>query len=454
MKNRLKRTGTDSLAAPMVLVLSVLASPCLQAGATIPGVNGPNFTLTAADDFLTTPDGGSVYVWGYGNGSNAAMQYPGPTLIVNQNDLVTITLKNNLWQNTSIVFPGQKAVTAVCPPTDCEDGMLTKEAKPNGTVTYTFTATQPGTYLYHSGTRPDLQTEMGLVGALIVRPAGYDANSPKAYSHLGSSYDHEYLSLLTEMDVRIHNEVESGAYANVDTREYKPVWWFINGRNAVDTVSADNNPLLPNQPYSSIVRTRPGEKVLLRLIGAGRDPHPYHTHGNNFTVLAKDGRMLESVPGVSGPDRTISLFTNETFPGETYDLLFSWTGAGLGWDMYGYTPATQPAFCTDDGTGTGNGIPTVSYPADKLTQLASDRCKKLPVILPELQELTFGPFYSGSPYLGTAGQLPPGEGGFNANNGFFFMWHSHSERELVNFNIFPGGMLTFLIIEPPGTPIP
>ena len=34
--------------------------------------------------------------------------------------------------------------------------------------------TEPGTYIYHSGTQWDLQGEMGLVGALIVRPTGFD----------------------------------------------------------------------------------------------------------------------------------------------------------------------------------------------------------------------------------------------------------------------------------------
>lgn len=450
MKNIFNLIKAGKLTAPLALALSAAVSPSLQAGATIPGITGPNFNLVAAEDYLPTPDGGSVYVWGYGDAnSSTTMQYPGPTLIVNQGDVVNVTLTNNLWKNTSIVFPGQEGVTAACSVAiNCADGLLAKEALPLGTVTYTFTASKPGTYLYHSGTRPDLQTEMGLVGALIVRPAGYNVNAPTAYGHAGTGYDHEYLSLLTEMDVRIHDEVASGRYDNVDTRDYKPVWWFINGRNGVDTVSADNNPLLPNQPYGAIVRTRPGEKVLLRVIGAGRDPHPFHTHGNHFSLLAKDGRMFESNPGVSGPDRTSLGFTNETFPGETYDLLFKWTGAGLGWDMYGYTNATEPAYCDASNNA------TAAYPADKMTQLATDRCKPFPVVLPELQDLTFGPFYSGSPYLGNAGQLPPGEGGFNANNGYFFMWHSHSERELVNFNIFPGGMLTFLIVEPPGTPIP
>jgi len=63
-------------------------------------------------------------------------------------------------------------------------------------------------------------------------------------------------------------------------------------------------------------------------------------------------------------------------------------------------------------------------------------------------------FYSGSPYLGNlGGSLPPGEGGLNPNAGFSYMWHSHNERELVNNDVFPGGMMTMLIIEAPLVPI-
>ena len=61
--------------------------------------------------------------------------------------------------------------------------------------------------------------------------------------------------------------------------------------------------------------------------------------------------------------------------------------------------------------------------------------------LPGVQELTLGGWWSGSPFLGDTGDLPPGEGGLNPNGGFSFMWHSHTEKELTNYDIFPGGML-------------
>ena len=30
------------------------------------------------------------------------------------------------------------------------------------------------------------------------------------------------------------------------------------------------------------------------------------------------------------------------------------------------------------------------------------------------------------------------------------MWHSHTEKEMVNNDIFPGGMMTMLVVAPPG----
>src|SRR5262249_55857477 len=96
------------------------------------------------------------------------MQIPGPTLIVTEGDTVTVTLTNSLPTaagNTSILFPGFNVST-----TGGVVGLLTQEAAPGSTVTYSFTASSPGTRAYYSGTQADLQVEMGLYGAIIVLP--------------------------------------------------------------------------------------------------------------------------------------------------------------------------------------------------------------------------------------------------------------------------------------------
>jgi hypothetical protein len=143
-----------------------------------------------------------------------------------------------------------------------------------------------------------------------------------------------------------------------------------------------------------------------------------------------------------GPDLRTSVFTTPSIPGKTSDGIFEWTGAGLNWDIYGGTDVWPEM------AHTCNGLTTASPGFDSITnEYCPDHGKVFPVVLPEKLDLAFGGWWSGSPYLGSLGALPPGEGGLNPNGGFSFMWHSHTEKELANYDIFPGGMLTMMIIE-------
>lgn len=435
MTSRLVRPAVMVLYAALFLVFASAAQ------AMIDGVGGTSFRLTAKAGHISTADGNSVYAWGYAS-ANGAMQYPGVTMIINQGDAITVTLNNELTVPVSIVFPGQENVTA----TGGTPGILTSEAAPGQTVTYSFIATKPGTFLYHSGTDPAIQVEMGLVGAIIVRPSGYDAASPRAYNHPDSSYDHETLFLLTEMDSRIHEIVETQGIAALAGHDYLSDYfanyWFINGRNAPDTMAPAGAPQLPTQPYNSMPMIHPGHKLLMRVVAAGRDLHPFHHHGNHSRVIAKDARLLESAPG-AGADLSTAVFTIQAVPGETVDAIFDWSGKGLGWDIYG--TGTEYAHTCNDNNGDTYDDMTHEY--------CPDHGKPVPVALPTYQELTIGGFYSGSPYLGVMGALPPGQGGLNPDAGYTYMWHSHTEKEMTNYDIFPGGMMTMLIIVPHGVPV-
>ena len=140
--------------------------------------SGPNFSLTSHTGYIGTPDGNVVFMWGLSSGADD-FQYPGPVLCVNEGDTVTVVLHNTLNRGISLIFPGQENVLADGQP----DGpvfngtnlvSLAKVAGANGgTVTYSFVATRPGTFLYQSGTDPAIQVPMGLFGAIVVRPAGH-----------------------------------------------------------------------------------------------------------------------------------------------------------------------------------------------------------------------------------------------------------------------------------------
>jgi len=459
------------------LLLSMSAHARIDGTDASGGIN-----LTASEGQILIADGGSVYAWGYAL-PGGDMQLPGPTLIVNEGDTFDIVLTNHLPAaagNVSIVFPGLE-VTGT---SGGVAGVLTQEAAAGSNVTYTVHAAKPGTYEYHSGTQTDLQVEMGLYGAIIVRPSATTAlcNVPVidedfgagpaggiAYDHADTCYDREYLFLLSEIDLDIHRaaELQAGGAGPivVPSGDYRPEYWLLNGRAGPDTLGEPHDSLLPYQPYNIIPRMHPGERLLLRIVGAGRQMHPYHTHGNHVRMLAQDGNLIVNGAGhLAGP----LLFTVPSMPGSTVDAIFQWTGKELGWDMYGTVADGRPAHnCLDavnnetgatgaDGygdTGAFSGTNALDIASDNPWEWCADHDVQIPVTLPSLNSLAFGGFYSGSPYLGNLGSLPPGEGGLNPDAGFTYMWHSHNERELVNNDVFPGGMMTMLIIEAPGIDI-
>ena len=442
-------TTFKSIRLLITLAVSALVNSPV-AHALVTGETSQSFNLSASEGYISVADGGSIYSWGY-SVEGSAMQLPGPTLIVTEDQEVTITLSNHLPKaagNVSIVFLGQE-VTA----SGGVSGALTNEAQNGGTVTYTFTPSEPGTYQYHSGTRSDLQVEMGLYGALIVRPASIPPGCAQAaYDHAGACFDREYLFQTSSIDYQLHVAVEAqsrgpGPVVLPEDAFASSEYWLLNGRAGPDTMAGNGTDLLPHQPYGSLARMHPGEKVLIRLIGAGRENHPFHTHGNHSRVLARDGNMLLTSTGnLAGP----TLYTLLTVPGSTTDSIFEWTGKDLGWDMYGHNDANVE--CVDnDGDGYSDdpisaGLDPNIHPAH---EWCADHNKAMPVTLPSFNSLAFGGFFSGSPYLGNLALLAPGEGGLNPNAGFSYMWHSHTERELVNNDVFPGGLMTMMVVEAP-----
>ena len=444
---------------PIPAALALMACALAPAArAEIVGVGGTSFDLTAKADRITTPDGNSIMFWGFAVAGPGRAQYPGPTLIVTQGAAIAVSVTNELppatGQTVSLTFPGQEGVVAECTRQPCVKGPLTLEAgpadgaTPPGKVTYRFTAARAGTFHYTSASQPDLQIEMGLVGALVVRPP----DAGQAYQTPESAYDREYLFLLSEMDSHIHDMVEragpEAVYRTNLLSNYFPNYWFINGRNAPDTMAEDGGGRFPTQPYGALVRMHPSERVLMRVIGGGHDLHPFHHHGNHARVIAVDGHLRQSATG--GPlDLSNEVFTIQSVPGQTVDAIFTWTGKDLGWDIYGdeathalVFPGVTPPSCDPLAPRDAGGLDT------RTREYCADHGKKIPVVLPDLLSTDFGGFWSGSPYLGVLSLLPPGQGGLNPDAGYTYMWHSHTEKEITNFDIFPGGMMTMLVIVP------
>src|SRR5438874_257130 len=463
----------------VLLVLALLLTATTHAAA--PGITGPAFNLMAQASSISQPDGAAVYSWGYGcngapagfapaaitNGFCNSMQVPGPTLIVTENQTVTVTLTNNLPAaagNTSILFPGFN-VTA----TGGVAGLMTQEAAPGGTVTYTFTASSPGTRAYYSGTQGDLQVEMGLYGAIIVLPASvpsgctgalHAANltaeqfwgeadfrlAAAAYDHASTCYDREYLFQFAEMDPKVHAAALAqvtaagnctagapGCSLSVPTEPYQPAYFLINGRSMPDDMDPNYALEYPHQPYNGNPHMHPGELTLIRVIGQGRWQHPFHEHGNHVRILARDGNLILSQTDATKLGGRLE-FTTDTTPGQAFDGIFYWSGKGLNWDPYGHHPgSSDPSAtlaCTPDANGYNTGAPTAinfwewCQDHNKPVQVApfGDVASGGPATLPDPNIFANGPWYGGSPDMGpdatlrAPGCMPSGAAQTNAPN--------------------------------------
>ncbi|MBI3595407.1 MAG: multicopper oxidase domain-containing protein [Nitrospirae bacterium] len=401
--------------------------------------------LKAKKGFITEPDGNGVPMWGFTQDGN--FRYPGPTIEVNQNEVVNVYLQNiDVPEPVSIVFFGQEGVSNQDPVYVTNDGLTTTlpgdkrtlrsmaaEALPGGAeILYTFTASKAGTYYYQSGTHADEQIDMGLFGGIIVRPTGYNAATNKiAYANCSNcGYDREFLFLLSAVDSIQHNRVEAGL--PYESTSYMPSYWFINGRSFPDTLEETypESAQFQSQPMNALVKSYPGEKLLFRTITLDRDIHPFHHHGVHALVLAKNGKLLQSASSAPLADLAVLQFSQSVPVGETADSIWSWDA----------NDPSAPQMGGSHETMLGYDI------------YGNDQNNLIPVAIPQDLALVHGPFYSGSPYLGKTGDLPVAETAVSLNHGgeHYMIFHSHHEIELTNFDETPGGMMTQIMICAPG----
>ncbi len=501
--NQLTTNSHGAIVRLFFCTLITMTLLCMTAAhAAVPGITGPTFNLTASADYVSQPDGSMIYSWGYGcttapagflpalaTGSQGPaancplMQLPGPTMIVREGDTVTVNLTNSLPPaagNASIVFPGFKVTASpvVTTATGPKGGLLATEAPNGGVVSYTFIADKPGTYAYYSGTQPALQIEMGLFGAIVVLPstapagcvAGSYSLAASAYDHAATCYNREYLFQFSEIDSRIHDQALAQVMAcpvatatapcpqiNVTMEPYRPNFYLINGRSMPDDMDTAYSANLPHQPYNGNPHMHPGERLLMRVIGQGRWQHPFHFHGNHARVLARDGNLMlaKSDPTkLAGP----LLFTIPTVSGQSVDAIFTWTGKGLNWDVYNHK-AGDGSICTPDTNGYYTAASGAPLTAPNYGEWCVDHGKPIPVTPPDPQIMANGQWYAGTPYMGiqtsnsgfNSTPLPPGTLNQNsptAEAGYAYMWHSHNEREITTNDVFPGGMMMMLLIDP------
>lgn len=266
-----------------------------------------------------------VPVWGFAATAAAAATPSGPVLVVAQGATVTITVHNGLASPLSLAIPNLTGFE-----TD------TAGAPPAATKSYTFTATRPGTYLYEAGHTPAgaRQAAMGLVGAMIVRPAA----AGSAYGNAAGAFDDEAALVLGEIDPAFNANPTA-----FDLRNYHPTIKMINGKAF---------------PETDPVATAVDHKVLLRYVNAGLTDHPMGVAGTRQTIVGVDARP--------NPD-AFPLFADTIPPGQTEDAIVGAPSAADGATFVVYETAGRL-----DNRGAVVGTSTVVGFGGMMTYLTTD----------------------------------------------------------------------------------
>ena len=274
-----------------------------------------------------------VPMWGYalcGSGSTAppscagTVSVPGPALVVPPGQSLIVHLTNTLPQPTSLVIAGQLTPEAMLPVwfepaaptttyssarpvgnTSARVRSFDKEAAAGGgSATYTWATIKPGTYLYSSGTHPQVQVQMGLYGALTK-----DAGAGQVAYNQGATnvvYSNQATLVYSEVDPVLHAAVAGGTYGvsgPLSTLEYRPKYFLINGKP------------YPDASLAPFIMVPPGQALLLRLLNAGLKTHVPTLNGQYWRLVAEDGNP---VPWLANPRQQYTAFLPA---GKTVDVL-------------------------------------------------------------------------------------------------------------------------------------
>jgi Bacterial Ig domain len=313
------------VAAAGTALLAMLAAPA----------QAVSYTVIAERTMATMPDGFTpVAMWGYrvsapggdlASAQAAPITSPGAALVVPADDsTLSVSLYNRLpGVPTSLVVHGLNTAMApvfanvttgaACTPgvgaddaarRACRVRSFTTEAAANNAapVVYTYANVRPGTYLYQSGTLPQIQVQMGLYGMMSKDAALAGTVYP------GVAYASQSRVVFSEVDAGMHAAVDAGTFSG-STLEYHPqhlrahVYGADNLPVQVDAGSvpqfigtaAPHLVRLANAGLQSRVPTL--SEGTWALLGEDAQPYPYARE--QYTALLPAAKTMEAWLGAS-----------------------------------------------------------------------------------------------------------------------------------------------------------
>lgn len=299
----MKQIPKQFVKASLFSVIALAAAANVASAATI------NKTLCVRSANKTMSDGVVVTFWGFTDacGGMGSPQIPGPAVEVGIGDTLNLTLNMMMAPQESAPYNGHTIHLHGADVPTAEDGV----PETNGGVvngdTYTFipAGNMAGSYMYHCHVHTVKHLEMGMYGALVVRPkdaAGNFLNQITADAATAFDYVQNYV--ISSVDPAYHSAVgDSTVFAG-----YNPQYFLINGAEGKTTAAP-----------ATTLATAVNKKVALRLIGIHSVNSTFSIKDSagsaqSFKVYVQDGRKLPSVKTLTSLDVT---------PGQRFDVIFT-----------------------------------------------------------------------------------------------------------------------------------
>ncbi len=251
----------------------------------------------------TMSDGATVTFWVFGSGGMmcGSGALPGAAVEVGVGDTLNLTLSMMMAPQEAAPYNGHTIHLHGADVPTSEDGVPETGASVTGdTYTWAPTAEMAGSYIYHCHVHTVKHLEMGMYGALIVRPKDASGNFlNRITANAATAYDYVQNYVFSTVDPAYHTAIgDSTVFA-----DYNPKYFLING-NEGKTTSA------PATTLAAAVN----KKVALRLIGVHSVNGTFSLGGTSFTVYTQDGRAWPTAQSMTSLDIT---------PGQRYDIIFT-----------------------------------------------------------------------------------------------------------------------------------
>lgn len=257
----------------------------------------PPLLFTGMDGILISDDGMDIPIWGYGLSSIGYITAPGPLLEYETGDEVNLAFVNNSPESHTIHLHGLDVDQA-------NDGVPTTSflVIMDEIGSYSFTASEPGTFLYHCHVTTTLHLTMGMYGMILVRHPG------GVLFEGGPSYYSDAPLLFSDLEIATNLD----AVQSYPFHDIRPDYFMVNGRSGSQLETGSTG--IPGES-GTIISCPNGESIALRLGSMAytltKIIIPTELEGMCYM---SDGRPVPTPFGVEEID---------IYPGERFTILIS-----------------------------------------------------------------------------------------------------------------------------------